>query len=351
MVAVYLDDKSVETLHALYPEARVARLRKVVLQYNPTNEERNMYEPLFGGNATVKVLGEATSSGNHALTASVWYAGGRVKSHSLSPAIDLAEEAESGGPLACAALAKQTKRAGATKQSSWTGELPALTAYNRHFPAAEGKYEKLKKPIKLTGSICRADWVDGPSAKCRVPVTEEELDERRKWEPSGCHLCNTLRGSPCHDIFRRWEALSELVTKSEKWKQEVEEGGNVDNSGSEEEEVMEDNDSSDVEGGDGKDGRNGAVSEKDSLAATASRTSEETEGSKVGAGEGQAGEGGGGETGAGGGGTGEVDVIEDPEAEERYRKLMDDMVAATMEMRDCIDYHDVFAEVEADMGS
>lgn len=42
----------------------------------------------------------------------------------------------------------------------------------------------------------------------------------------------------------------------------------------------------------------------------------------------------------------------DPDIEEEARrtKLMDDLVAATVEMRNCIDYHDVFADAEADSG-
>ncbi|CAM9364431.1 unnamed protein product, partial [Discosporangium mesarthrocarpum] len=242
MVAVYLDDKSVETLQALYPNTRVSRLRKVVLQYNPTDEERHVYEPLFDGNATVKVLGEASSVSSRALVASVSFGGGKVKSRSLTPAIDLAETPESGGPLASAVLAEQVKQAGATiKKRPWQGQLPALSAHHRYFPGVQGGYTPLEKPLKLTGSICRADWVDGASTKCRLPkelggepgANEEEgqgLEERRKWEPSGCHLCNTLRGSPCHDIFRRWEALSELVRASGKFGG-PEEDGDVESEG------------------------------------------------------------------------------------------------------------------------
>lgn len=62
MVAVYLDDKSVSTLQSLYPDTREARLRKVVLQYGPSDEERDVYEPLFGGIATVKVCWHTRSA-------------------------------------------------------------------------------------------------------------------------------------------------------------------------------------------------------------------------------------------------------------------------------------------------
>ena len=56
MVAVYLDETSVEKLHREYPGTSQGRLRKVVLQYNPTDEQRGLYEPHFGGLATVQVL-------------------------------------------------------------------------------------------------------------------------------------------------------------------------------------------------------------------------------------------------------------------------------------------------------
>lgn len=34
--------------------------------------------------------------------------------------------------------------------------------------------------------------------------------------------------------------------------------------------------------------------------------------------------------------------------EERQKRLMEDMLAATVELRNCIDYHDVFVDAEAD---
>lgn len=56
MVAVYLDDESVEKLHREYPGTNPGRLRKVVIQYNPSADQRRLYERHFGGSATVKVL-------------------------------------------------------------------------------------------------------------------------------------------------------------------------------------------------------------------------------------------------------------------------------------------------------
>lgn len=55
MVAVYLDDTSVKQLRDLYPDTLEARMRKVVLEYGPSDEGRAAYEPLFGKTATVKV--------------------------------------------------------------------------------------------------------------------------------------------------------------------------------------------------------------------------------------------------------------------------------------------------------
>lgn len=56
MVAVYLDQPSVKKLQEKYPETAVARLRKVVIQYDPSDKQRGSYEPHFGGLATVQVL-------------------------------------------------------------------------------------------------------------------------------------------------------------------------------------------------------------------------------------------------------------------------------------------------------
>lgn len=55
MVAVYLDGPSVEKMQQEYPGTELGRLRKVVIQYNPSPEKRSAYEPHFGGLATVKV--------------------------------------------------------------------------------------------------------------------------------------------------------------------------------------------------------------------------------------------------------------------------------------------------------
>lgn len=55
MVAVYLDNASVNKLAQEYPGTNPGRLRKVVIQYNPSEEERSVYEAHFGGLATVEV--------------------------------------------------------------------------------------------------------------------------------------------------------------------------------------------------------------------------------------------------------------------------------------------------------
>lgn len=55
MVAVYLDQSSVDTLKRHYPDAREGQLRKVVVQYGPSAAERLMYQHLFSGRAEVTV--------------------------------------------------------------------------------------------------------------------------------------------------------------------------------------------------------------------------------------------------------------------------------------------------------
>lgn len=55
MIAVWLDEPSVATLKAKYPEARDGQLRKVVIQYGPSALERQMYRHLFSGEAEVTV--------------------------------------------------------------------------------------------------------------------------------------------------------------------------------------------------------------------------------------------------------------------------------------------------------
>lgn len=55
MVAVYLDQISVDKLKSHYPDAREGQLRKVVLEYGPSAAERLMYQHLFSGKAEVTV--------------------------------------------------------------------------------------------------------------------------------------------------------------------------------------------------------------------------------------------------------------------------------------------------------
>ena len=55
MVAVFLDESSVDKLKAHFPEARDGQLRKVIIQYGPSTSERQMYRHLFGGTAEVTV--------------------------------------------------------------------------------------------------------------------------------------------------------------------------------------------------------------------------------------------------------------------------------------------------------
>lgn len=55
MVAVFLDQPSVDKLKAQYPEARDGQLRKVVLQFSPSASEREMYRHLFSSKAEVTV--------------------------------------------------------------------------------------------------------------------------------------------------------------------------------------------------------------------------------------------------------------------------------------------------------
>lgn len=87
-------------------------------------------------------------------------------------------------------------------QVSWKGELPPLSAHDREFPSEEGSFNRLDEPLTVTGSICRADWVEGESGRCR---TLTETGEKREdgWVPKGCVLCNTFEASPCRDLFVR----------------------------------------------------------------------------------------------------------------------------------------------------
>lgn len=160
-----------------------------------------------------------------------------------------------------------------------------------------------------------------------------------------------------HPGVQRWEALSELVSQSEK--NESEEGSEEGEGDDEKRSDGQVPDSPSKQPGqaietDGDDeapdatlsprGRNKAGSaahangkddNSDHIAAQAPQAHSEDEGEEAAA------------TAMGVSVRCEAEI----EAEElRQKKLMDDMVAATMELRNCIDFHDVFVDAEADAG-
>ncbi|CAN0479074.1 unnamed protein product [Ectocarpus sp. 12 AP-2014] len=173
-----------------------------------------MYRHLFSGKAEVTVTGDASSFARRALVASVSHAGKIVEPASLSATIDISPPAitdpeapavaenDGPGPLASAVLIEQAKKAGATKEEMWEGTLPPLLAHHRQFPSEPGAYVRLKEPITVYGTICRADWVDGASNVCRDTLEGGQKREE-DWEPSDCSICAFFSVSPCKGIFER----------------------------------------------------------------------------------------------------------------------------------------------------
>ncbi|CAN0087391.1 unnamed protein product, partial [Ectocarpus sp. 4 AP-2014] len=97
-------------------------------------------------------------------------------------------------------------------QDSWKGLLPALSAHERDFPSEEGSYNKLDEPLTLTGSICRADWVEGMTGVCRT-TTAGGGKREDGWTPQACIICNTLESSPCRDIYKKFDALTTRINE------------------------------------------------------------------------------------------------------------------------------------------
>ncbi|CAM9591577.1 unnamed protein product [Ectocarpus sp. 8 AP-2014] len=183
-----------------------------------------MYRHLFSGKAEVTVTGDASSFARRALVASVSHAGKIVEPVSLSATIDISPPAitdpeapavaenDGPGPLASAVLIEQAKKAGATKEEMWEGTLPPLWAHHRQFPSEPGAYVRLKEPITVYGTICRADWVDGASNVCRDTLEGGQKREE-DWEPSDCSICAFFSVSPCKGIFERFVATSKRRDK------------------------------------------------------------------------------------------------------------------------------------------
>eukprot|EP00903_Cladosiphon_okamuranus_P018374 g16902.t2 len=237
MVAVFLDEPSVNKLKSHFPEARDGQLRKVVIQYRPSASERQMYRHLFGGTAEVTVTGDASSVGRRALVASVSHAGRLVEPVSLSATIDISpplkpdvtvyDDRDGPGPFASAVLIEQVKKAGATKEETWEGMLPPLLAHNRQFPREPGAYTRLKEPITVRGTICRADWVDGASIVCRDRLEGGE-ERQEDWKPSNCYICEYISVTPCNGIFNRFiEATKRHQEYLETFKPEKQGGEDV----------------------------------------------------------------------------------------------------------------------------
>ena len=86
-------------------------------------------------------------------------------------------------------------------QVPWKGSLPPLSAHGRDYPSEEACYDKLDAPVTVTGSVCRADWVDGTTGRCRT-LTEGGDKRTDGWTPQGCIICNTLEASPCRDTYK-----------------------------------------------------------------------------------------------------------------------------------------------------
>lgn len=59
MVAAYLLEPSVDKLHAKYRDVTKGRLRKAVIQFDPSDEERQKYEKFFTGVVQVQARVEA----------------------------------------------------------------------------------------------------------------------------------------------------------------------------------------------------------------------------------------------------------------------------------------------------
>ena len=80
--------------------------------------------------------------------------------------------------------------------------LSPLLAHGRQFPSEEGAYVRLQEPIIVGGTICRADWVDGATTRCRDTLHGGEK-RKEDWQASTCAVCKHFEASPCGDIFRR----------------------------------------------------------------------------------------------------------------------------------------------------
>ncbi|CAN0463928.1 unnamed protein product [Ectocarpus sp. 12 AP-2014] len=365
MVAVYLDDSSIEKLQMEYPGTKPGRLRKVVIEYDPSDEQRILYEPRFGGSATVKLTGEASSDNRLALVASVSSAGTSVEPSSLPCALDVTPGDVGGGPLGSTVLIEQIKRVGALAEDSWKGLLPALSAHERDFPSEEGSYNKLDEPLTLTGSICRADWVEGMTGVCRT-TTAGGGKREDGWTPQGCIICNTLESSPCRDIYKKFDALTTRINELQP-RSETSSDGSKSPRTSPESSSAKDDERGLAEapgGGVGDDEQAGATeivagSNREVGRSGADLASEGSAGTTVGGDdenalsgrqEGHTRKGEGGEKESEEGASGEPETEEERLRREELKLLEDKQMGVMVEMLTCSQFHHVFEDSNADDG-
>ncbi|CAM9831673.1 unnamed protein product [Ectocarpus sp. 12 AP-2014] len=348
-----------------YPGTKPGRLRKVVIEYDPSDEQRRLYEPRFGGSATVKLTGEASSDNRIALVASVSSAGTSVEPSSLSCALDVTPGDVGGGPLGSTVLIEQIKRVGALAEDSWKGLLPALSAHERDFPSEEGSYTKLDEPLTLTGSICRADWVEGMTGVCRT-TTAGGGKREDGWTPQGCTICNTLESSPCRDIYKKFDAFTTRINELQPRSENSSDGSKSPRISPESSSAKDDERglAEAPGGGDGDDEQTGtteivAGSNREVGRSGADVASEGSAGTTVGGGdenvfsgrqEGHTRKGESGEKESEEGGSGEPETEEERLRRDELKLLKDKQMGVMVEMLTCSRFHHVFEDSNADDG-
>ena len=72
---------------------------------------------------------------------------------------------------------------------------------------------RLEQPITVNGTICRADWVDGVSTRCR-DTTEGGKKREEDWKPSHCSICAVFEASPCSEIFSKRYRHASVILRS-----------------------------------------------------------------------------------------------------------------------------------------
>ncbi|TYZ61919.1 hypothetical protein PybrP1_005684 [[Pythium] brassicae (nom. inval.)] len=242
-VGVFLAKESAQQLKERFPAKFAVAADDtlyLVLKYNPSEQEKEAFEPILGADAQIRVKGEAPSRVAPRLTDCleraqvlvavttadgdpIEYDSGAEHAHITLSAAEgagglnagysnvLLERLRASDKLRFL-LDEPSPAAGpeSAGTSEWFGALPAFESkyfplYNP-FPATEAKLarttESADAPLELKGTVCVSSAYDAETGACAAGSQKPE-----------CGFCKFMKAGPCGREFSAWEACLDRSKK------------------------------------------------------------------------------------------------------------------------------------------